>query len=35
MHYLISRYETIDFIRSNQKKGDFGLYGFINDQTHA
>ncbi|MGB1448423.1 MAG: lysophospholipid acyltransferase family protein [Flavobacteriaceae bacterium] len=31
--YLISRYETIDFIRSSQEKGDYGLYGFIYDQT--
>ena len=31
--YLLSRYKTIDFIRSNEKSGDFGLYGFINDQS--
>lgn len=31
--YLLSRYKTIDFIRSNQKEGGYGLYGFINDQS--
>ena len=31
--YLLSRYKTIEFIRSNEKKGDYGLYGFINDQS--
>ena len=31
--YLLSRFKTIDFIRSNEKNGHYGLYGFINDQS--
>lgn len=31
--YLISRYQTIDFIRKNQKNDKVGMYGFINDQS--
>lgn len=31
--YLLSRYKTIEFIRSNIKEGAVGMYGFINDQS--
>ncbi len=31
--YLLSRFKTIEFIRDNEKKGEYGLYGFINDQS--
>lgn len=31
--YLLSRFKTVDFIRSNEKNGKYGLYGFINDQS--
>lgn len=31
--YLLSRYKTIEFIRSNVKEGAVGMYGFINDQS--
>lgn len=31
--YLLSRYATIDFIRSSTKAGEVGMYGFINDQS--
>ncbi|MGB1972008.1 MAG: lysophospholipid acyltransferase family protein [Flavobacteriaceae bacterium] len=31
--YLVSRYQTINFIRESVKKGKFALYGFINDQS--
>jgi len=30
---LLSRYKTVAFIRSNEKCGNYGLYGFINDQS--
>jgi len=31
--YLLSRFETMAFIRENEKKGNYALYGFINDQS--
>ena len=31
--YLLSRFETMTFIRENEKKGKYALYGFINDQS--
>lgn len=31
--YLISRYKTIEFIRSSREKGAVAMYGFINDQS--
>ena len=31
--YLLSRFETMEFIRRNEKEGNYALYGFINDQS--
>ena len=31
--YLLSRFETMEFIRQNEKEGNYALYGFINDQS--
>ena len=31
--YLLSRFETMTFIRENEKKGKYAPYGFINDQS--
>jgi KDO2-lipid IV(A) lauroyltransferase len=31
--HLVSRFNTIDFIRKNEKENNVGLYGFINDQS--
>jgi KDO2-lipid IV(A) lauroyltransferase len=31
--YLVSRYKTVEFIKDNAKKGQVGMYGFINDQS--
>lgn len=31
--YLLSRYKTVEFIKDNERKGQVGMYGFINDQS--